>query len=348
MSKTKEFLFKICNNPFVSGHEHINGQILKNYFSEYTDGFEQDKLGSYIFKSSGLGDKKIMIAAHIDEIGLMVKEILDNGFLSFTTVGGINAASLISQDVIIYGKEKLRGVIGIKPPHITTDEEMKKAVKVDQLFIDIGMSKENAEKFVSIGDVVTIHREALSLENDMVTCKALDNKAGVAVMYEAAKELKKIGHKSDVFFTATTQEEVGLRGATTSSYKINPDLAIIVDVGFGSTPELPSDTMKMGKGGGICLGANFNPRLNKKLREVAKQYNYDVQIEIAPGRSGTDSAAIQVSQAGVPCVLISIPLRYMHTSVEVVSMKDIESIGSLIARFINEIDNSDLEEITCF
>lgn len=348
MSKTKDFLFEICNRPFVSGYEHINGQILKEYFSKYTNSFEQDKLGSYIFKKSGSSDRKIMIAAHIDEIGLMVTDILENGFLRFTTVGGINPASLVAQDVLVCGKEKLRGVIGVKPPHITTPEEMKKSLKADQLFIDIGMTKENAEKLVSIGDVVTVHREAMSLENDMVTCKALDNKAGVAVMYHAAKELEKISHKSNVYFTATTQEEVGLRGATTSSYQINPDLAIIVDVGFGSTPELPSDTMKMGKGGGICIGANFNPKLTKKLRDVAKQYNYNVQLEISPAGSGTDAIAIQVSQTGVPCVLISIPLRYMHTSVEVVSMKDIESIGSLIARFINEIDNSDLEEITCF
>ncbi|QSX06783.1 M42 family metallopeptidase [Sedimentibacter sp. zth1] len=348
MSKTKDFLFELCSSPFVSGSEYKNGQVLKKYFSEYTDNFEQDNLGSYIFKSTGSNGKKIMLAAHIDEIGLMVTDILDNGFLSFTTVGGINPASLIAQDVVVCGKENVRGVIGIKPPHITSAEEMKKASKISELYIDIGMSKDNAKKIVSIGDVATINRQAQLLENDMVTCKSLDNKSGVAVMYKVAKELSKIGHKSDVYYTATTQEEVGLRGARTSSYKINPDIAIIVDVGFGSTPELPSNTMKMGKGGGICLGANFNPKLNKKLIEVAKEYNYDYQLEIAPAGSGTDAIAIQVTQTGVPCLLISIPLRYMHTSVEVISMNDVKSIGSLIARFINEIDNSDLEEITCF
>ncbi len=349
MSKTKDFLFDICNSAFVSGHEHINGQVLEKHFSELTDGFEKDKLGSYIFTKKGSNDKKIMLAAHIDEIGLMVTDIHDDGFLRFRAIGGINPASLIAQDVVVFAKEKLRGVIGIKPPHITSAAEMKKAVKIDDLFIDIGMSKEKAEKLVTIGDIVTIHREAMSLENNMVTCKALDNRAGVAVMYEAAKELQKISHKSNIYFTATTQEEVGLRGATSSSYKINPDLAIILDVGFGSTPELSSaDTFKMGKGGGICLGANFNPKLTKKLRDVAKQYNYETQLEIAPDYSGTDAIAVQIAQTGVPCVLISIPLRYMHTSVEVVSMNDIESIGSLVARFINEIDNSDWEEITCF
>lgn len=348
MATTKDFLFKICNNSFVSGNEYVNGQILKEYFSEYTDSFEQDKLGSYIFKSNGNNDRKIMIAAHIDEIGLMITDILEDGFLSFTTVGGINPASLIAQDVIVYGRKNVRGVIGIKPPHITSIEERKKAVKINQLYIDIGMSNENAKNVVSIGDVATIYREPQELKNNMVTCKALDNKAGVAVMYEVAKELNKITHKSNVYFTATTQEEVGCRGGRTSSYHINPDLAIVVDVTFGSTPGLPSNISKLGNGGVVCIGANFNPRLTKKLREVAKQYNYETQIEIAPSYSGTDAIPIQVNRAGVPCILLSIPLRYMHTSVEVVSMKDIESIGSLIARFINEIDNSDLEEITCF
>lgn len=348
MSKTKDFLFDLCNNPFVSGHEFRNGQILEKYFSEYTDNYEKDNLGSYIFKRSGEGDYKIMIAAHIDEIGLMVTDILDNGFLSFTTVGGINPASLVAQDVLINGKKNIRGVIGIKPPHITSAEEMKIAPAIKDLYIDIGMSQENAEKVVSIGDVATIFRKPQLLENDMVTCKAFDNKSGVAVMYQTAHELNKIGHKSDIYFTATTQEEVGLRGAKTSSYKIQPDLAIIVDVGFGSTPELPSNIMKLGDGGGICIGANFNPKLTKKLIDVAKEYNFNYQMEIAPAGSGTDAIAVQVSRTGVPCVLISIPLRYMHTSVEVISMKDVESIGKLIARFINEIDNSDLEEIICF
>lgn len=348
MSKTKDFLFELCNSQLVSGREYIGEDLLVKRFTEYTDEFEKDNLSSFIFKSKGISDRKIMIAAHIDEIGLMITDILDDGFLSFTTIGGINPASLVAQDVLLCGKNNIRGVIGIKPPHITAREDMKKAPKIGDLYIDIGMSKDNAKKVVSIGDMATIYRKAMSLDNDMVTCKALDNRAGVAVMYQVAQELKKIGHKSNVYYTATTQEEVGLRGATTSSYKIKPDIAIIVDVGFGKTPELPSNTMRLGDGGGICLGANFNRSLNKKLISIAKQYNYNHQIEIAAGRSGTDSMAIQVSREGVPCVLISIPLRYMHTSVEVISMKDVESIGSLIARFINEIDYSDLEEITCF
>ncbi|MDD2493843.1 MAG: M42 family peptidase, partial [Tissierellia bacterium] len=149
----KDFLFEICSNQFVSGFEYSNGHILEKYFDAFTDSLERDKIGSYIFKSNGTKDTKIMLAAHIDEIGLMITSILDGGFLKFTSVGGINAASLVAQDVTIFGKENIFGVIGIKPPHLTSDEERKKPIKIEDLFIDTGYSKEYLEKIVSIGDV---------------------------------------------------------------------------------------------------------------------------------------------------------------------------------------------------
>lgn len=348
MAKTKDFLVDISNRVFVSGHETECGKVLIDYFSEYTDSYDKDNLGSYIFKSNGTSNRKIMFAAHIDEIGLMVTDILDSGFLRFTGVGGVNPSSLVAQDVIVHGKEDLRGVIGIKPPHVTTAEEMTKAPKMDELFIDLGMCKDNVEKQVKIGDIVTIYRQAESLDSSYITNKALDNRAGVAVMYEVSKELKKIGHESNVFYAATVQEEVGLRGATASTYKVDPDIAIIVDVTFGKTPDMPPTINELGAGGSICFGSNLNQKLSKKLKDVADEYNCKYQIETAIGRSGTDAAAVQVSRAGVPCVMVSIPLRYMHTSVETIDMKDITSIGKLLARFINEIDYTDLEELLCF
>lgn len=357
---TKDFLFDISDRVFVSGHESDCGQVLIDYFSKYTDSFDRDNLGSYIFKSNGSicsnnsddsdipKTKKIMMASHIDEIGLMVTDVLKGGFLSFTGVGGVNPSSLVAQDVIVHGKENLIGVIGLKPPHITSKEEMKKAPTMDELFIDIGMSKEKAQDFVTIGDVVTIDRKAVDLAGSCVSNKSLDNRAGVAVMYEVAKELDKIGHKSEMYYAATVQEEVGLRGAKVASYKVNPDIAIIVDVTFGKTPGMPSAINELGDGGSICYGSSLNQKLTKKLVEVAKEYNYKFQYEIAVGSSGTDATAIQVARMGVPCLMVSIPLRYMHTSVEVIDMEDVMSIGKLIARFVNEIDYTDLEDILCF
>ena len=344
----KEFLFDVCSNQFVSGFEHVNGDILKKYFEPYTDSFEKDKTGSYIFKSSGSNDKKIMLAAHIDEIGLMVTKVLDGGFLSFTQVGGINPASLVAQEVIVYGKENVFGVIGIKPPHVTNEEERKKPLKLKDLFIDTGYSKDKLEKLVKVGDIATIKREPISLQGSIVSAKAFDDRACIAVMLEAAKELKKIAHKSNVYYVATAQEETGCRGATTASYKVNPDIGIVLDVGFGMTPDMPSETPHLGKGPVVAYGGRLNQKLTKKFVETCKKYNYPMQYEAIPSRTGTDTDSLQVNRDGIPCILLSIPLRYMHTSVETIDIKDVENTGKAIARFINELDNADLEEILCF
>ena len=344
----KDFLFDLCSTQFVSGFEHVNGEILKKYFTPYTDSFEKDMVGSYIFKSEGENNTKIMLAAHIDEIGLMITKILDNGFLSFTSVGGINPASLVAQDVIISGKKEVYGVIGIKPPHITSQEERKKPLKLKDLFIDTGYSKEKLEKMVTIGDVVTIKREPMSLMGNLVSAKALDDRACIAVMLETAKELKKISHKSNIYYTATAQEETGGRGSTTSSYKINPDIGIVLDVGFGMTPDMPPETADLGKGPVVAYGGRLNQKLTKKFVKTCKKYNYPVQFEAIPSRTGTDTESLQINREGIPCILLSIPLRYMHTSVETIDMNDVKNAGKAIARFINELDNADLEEILCF
>ena len=344
----KEFLFDICTNQFVSGFEHSNGDILTKYFRTYTDSLEKDNLGSYIFKANGSNDTKIMLAAHIDEIGLMVTKILEGGFLSFTSVGGINPASLVAQDVTVFGSENIFGVIGIKPPHVTSEEERKNPLKLSDLYIDTGYTKEKLEKIVKIGDIATIKREPLSLQGSVISAKAMDDRACVAVMLEAAKELKKISHKSNVYFTATIQEETGMRGAKTSSYKISPDIGIVLDVGFGMTPDMPPDTAHLGKGPVVAYGGRLNAKLTKKFVEVCKKYNYPIQYEAVPARTGTDTDALQITKDGIPCILLSIPLRYMHTSVETIDLRDVENTGKAIARFINELDNSDLEEILCF
>lgn len=349
---TKELLKELSNCINVSGFEFQSSNIIVQAFKEYSSDISIDNLGNIIALKKGKNNEsnlKVMIAAHMDEIGLMVKGIEDNGFIRFTNIGGIDPRTILGQEVIVHGKKELFGVIVSKPPHLQDELEQKKAIKIEELFIDVGYSKEDVDKLISIGDVITINREFKELQGNRVTGKALDDKAGIACMYECIKELSKIEHEFDVYFVSTVQEEVGIRGAYTSTYKINPDIGIAIDVGFGSTPELPKHyTIDMGKGPAITIGGNIHPGLRDKLINVAKEYNIPFQIEVVAGPTGTDANAMQITREGIPTLCISIPLRYMHTSVEVVDMNDIKNTAKLIAFFISSISKDNLEGLLCY
>jgi endoglucanase len=349
---TKEFLKILSNGSSVSGHEYKINDTLISTFQNYADSVHVDKLGNVIVFKKGTDNHsnlKIMMSAHMDEIGLMVKYIEDNGFLKFTSIGGIDPRTILGQEVIVHGNKDLFGVIGSKPPHLQEPSEVNKAIKMEDMIIDIGYSKEEVEKLVSIGDTITIRRSFRSLRNNRIMGKSLDDKAGIATMYECIKELSNINHEADIYFVNTVQEEVGMRGAFTSSYKINPDIGIAIDVGFGSTPELPkSDTIEMGKGPGITIGGNIHQRLREKIVAVAKEYNIPYQFEVTPGPTGTDGRAMQITREGIPTLCLSIPLRYMHTSVEVVDMIDLKNTAKLLAFFIASISNENLEGLLCY
>ncbi len=349
---TKEFLKRLCNSHSVSGHESKVNEIIESAFSKYSDSINVDKLGNIIILKKGnrnTSNLKIMIAGHMDEIGLMVKSIEENGFIKFTNIGGIDPRTILGQEVIVHGKKDLFGVIVSKPPHLQDESENDKALKMDELYIDLGYDSKEVKNYINVGDVITINREIKELKGDRVTGKSLDDKAGIASMYECIKELSKLDHEADIYFVCTVQEEVGLRGAITSTYSINPDIGIAVDVGFGSTPELPKRyTIDMGKGPGITIGGNIHPKLREKLVEVAKEYNIPFQYEVEPGATGTDANAIQLTREGIPALCLSIPLRYMHTSVEVVDMKDIKYTAKLLAFFISSINKDNLEGLLCY
>lgn len=349
---TYSFLKSLVENNGVSGHEFGLQDKVIDVFKQYCDEYEIDKLGNVIFLKKGTSqgeNVKIVLAAHIDEIGLMVKDIEENGFLKFSNIGGIDPRTILGQEVIVHGKKDLFGVIGAKPPHLQDDKEQNKAIKMEEMSIDIGLSKDEVEKLVNIGDTITINRSLKKLQNGRVTSKALDDRAGTAALLECIKELSKLNHESDVYIVSTVQEEVSMAGALTSTYKINPDIGIAVDVGFGKTPELEDyDSIKLGEGPGITLGGNIHPSLRQKLVSVAEEYNIPHQLEITPGPTGTDARAMQITKEGIPSLVLSIPLRYMHTSVEVVDMTDIKNTGKLLAFFINAISNENLEGLLCY
>ncbi len=345
---TKQFLIKICNATSVSGYENEVAKVIKEKFSEYCDETSIDNFGNVIGIKNGKGKGKIMFAAHMDEIGLMVSNIDSRGFVKFTNIGGYDQRTLLSQEVIIHGKEKVYGVIGLKPPHLSTEADMEKAVPMNEMAVDTGYSFEKINELVKIGDLITIKREVIELQNGLLSGKSFDDKAGVASLLEGMKNLKDFNHSADIYFVATAQEEVGSGGAKTAAYNIKPDIGIAVDVTFAKMPGLSEyETFEMGKGAVIAVGPNIHYKIFETLKEVAKENNISYQIEVLPKMSHTDAMAIQVSGDGVATGLLSIPLKYMHTSVETVSIKDIVSVGKLISAFVISLNCCDLEVMLC-
>jgi len=337
----KEILKKLSDLNAVSGSEYLLQDDLECIFKPYVNEIKKGKMGDFIAIKRGEGEDrlKILITAHVDEIGLMVTDIDERGFVSFTNVGGVDPKTLPAQEVIIHGLRDVYGVIGAKPPHVLTEKDRKKAIKMDEMVIDCGMTKDELKELVKIGDYITIKKESLELLGDFITGKALDNRVGIMALYECAKELNKIKHTADVYFAATTQEERGLLGIKTTTYEVNPDIGIVVDVTFGDKYANPDIQLECGKGVEITIGPNIHPELSEKLIKLADEYGIPYTIDVAPGGTGTETWNLQVTREGVPTLLVSVPIKYMHTSTEIVNYKDIVRAGRLLALFISSLKN---------
>lgn len=343
----KAFLKELCMSHGPSGREHWLHDYVGQAFSEFGE-VTVDNLNNLIIHKKGKGKGKIMLMAHLDEVFMVITELKDNGFLSFKG-NGIDAKTLVSKEVIIHGKEKIQGIIGIKPPHLMNEEDRKKAVTIDTLLIDTGYSKEALTELVQPGDFVTIKGNYKELLNNNVSVKTVDDRGGVVALYRCAKELKNVNHDLDVYFVCSAQEEVGHRGAKTATNRINPDIGIAVDVTFDcGRYGLEHGDTKLGKGGVICIGPNIHPKVRKYLMQIFKEYSIPYQVEVEAGSTGTDAWDIQIASKGVATLLISIPLKYMHTSVETVNMDDIKNVGYMMAKLIENIKSEDLEGLICF
>jgi endoglucanase len=341
-------LKKLSEARGVSGYEAEVREMVAEEFGRYADEVQTDKLGNVIALKRGEGEeprRRIMLAGHMDEIGLMVTK-LEKGFLHFTSVGGFDERTLLGQEVTVHGRKDLVGIIGSRPPHVLPKGEREKTISMDKLFIDVGVGEQELERLVRVGDLVTLRREFTQLQGDLVAGKALDDRTAVAAILVCLEGLASVRHTWDVYAVATVQEEVGLRGAITSAYGLAPDAAIAIDVTFGDQPGVSeAETVEMGKGPAIGFGPNIHPKLHEALVEVAKSQEIPYQVEPVPGRSGTDAWAIQVTREGIPTALLSIPLRYMHTSVETVSLKDVERTGRLMAGFIGGLDEGFMRKL---
>lgn len=346
----REVIEVLSNSSGVSGYEEETAEKTKKFFEEFCDTVEIDNNYNVIgIKKGTVGAKKIVLMAHIDEIGLMVNSIDKEKLITVTNLGGFDPRTLLYQDVILHGKKKIDGVIVPKKDYDLKKDRLK-AIGLEDLRIDIGLKEnEDLKDFFEIGDVITIDRSMLRLKGNYVSGKAMDDRACVASLIECGRELKNVKHEFDVYFVASVQEEVGTRGAYTTAYEIDPDLAIAVDVTFGGTFDIPDeDTVEMGNGSGLTIGGNIHNGLRNYITKIADEYRYPYQLEVTPGQTGTDARAIQLTKAGIPTVLLAVPLRYMHTSIEIIKTDDVVSTGRLIAKVISKLEDKSLEEILCY
>lgn len=331
------------------GHEDAVRELLREAWSPLVDTLDQDRLGSLIAikRATRPSDppRRIMLAAHMDEIALMVSGLLD-GFIVVNRVGGIDARVLPAQPVLVHGRRPLPGVVTSRPPHLLTPAARAKYTPVDELLIDVGLPPEEVAAQVRVGDLVTLDVPMLELLGTKVAGKAMDDRACVAAVTYCLHELQGMHHSWDVVAVATVQEERGLMGAKTSAHAVAPDIAIALDVTFAPQPGVDSDsTCEMGGGPGFGVGPNFHPRLLERIRETASQHDIKLQDDVLPGNSGTDAWAIQVALEGVPTALLEVPVRSMHSPVETVDIRDIERTGRLLAHFIADLDAGFLSTI---
>lgn len=312
------------------------------------DAYANDALGNRLATLNPKGDPVLMLAGHMDELGLIITYVNKDGFIYFDTVGGHDLSVISGRRVIIQTENgPVKGVTGKRAIHLMDEEDRKKVPKKHEIWIDIGArSKKEALARVAIGDVATYDHEFELFHGSIGTARAFDNKVGAYIVGETLIRLareKKLAAK--VVSVATSQEEIGVRGATTATYLVNPHIAVAIDVGH-ATDHPDCDNRKFGEtklGGGpiICRGANINPKIYQRLVAAAKKANIPFQLEADPRPTGTDARAIQMGRGGVATGLVSIPLRYMHTPSEVVDLEDVERCVKLLVEFAKALKPGD-------
>ncbi len=338
--KYKDFLFEMLEADSPSGFETPVATIYRNFAKKFADEVRKDIHGNSIAIINPKAKFKIMFAGHCDEIGLMVKYIDEKGFIRFSPIGGVDRHVIAGQHVkILTEKGPVYGVIGQKAIHLKKPEERSKLAEFNQMWIDIGAKDgKEAKKKVAIGDPITIDIKPLELANNNFSSRAFDDKIGAFIalmtLLYVSKNRKKLPKDIGVYAVATVQEEIGLRGATTATYQVNPDIGIAIDVTH--TTDYPgvnkSDIgdIQLGKGPVISRGPNINRKLFDLLTKTAKKKKIDYQVLAAPRGTGTDANIIQLTRGGVITGLIGIPNRYMHTPVEVVNFDDVENTYKLL------------------
>ena len=333
MTDIKDLLYKLTSAVGVSGAEENIIEVLKGLLSEYGEVSVDDM--NNVFCTFGEG-YHFLLDAHLDEIGMIVTEITDDGFLKVTNCGGIDRRMLLSSEVSVWTENgEIKGIVSTIPPHLQKDGDEKNVPEFEAVSIDIGMSKEEAEKAVSLGDRVTFKRNFYELSETQLCSSVLDDRSGVASILLALDELKDINAKITVMFSS--QEETGLRGSKTGPFGKNIDEAIAVDVTFGYSPLCKkSETKELGSGAMIGISPVLDKKMSQSLIDIAKENEIPYGVEVMGERTGTNADAITLIESGIKTALISIPEKYMHSPVEIIDIRDVESVAKLIAAYVKK------------
>jgi endoglucanase len=325
--------------PSPSGYEQKIQEVVRGWAGQYAHDIRTDRHGNVIAALNPTGQPRVMLAGHCDQIGLMVQHIDDNGFLYVQPIGGWDMQILLGQSLTVWNAQgPVPGVLARKAPHLLTSEERQKVPQFPDVWVDIGAKdRKDAEALVTPGDPVTVTLTYRELRNSLVSSPGLDDKVGVWTVLETLRLLHDRPLKAAVFAVSTVQEEIGLRGATTSAYGIHPAVGVAVDVCHatdtpGNDKKQIGDT-RLGNGPVVFRGPNINPHVFTRLHETAQRHEITVQIRGVPRATGTDANVIQLSREGVATGLVGIPNRYMHSPVEVVSLDDLDRAARLLAEF---------------
>jgi putative aminopeptidase FrvX len=349
-SESLSFFKALVEAPSPSGYEQPAARVMRDYLDPLADEVVTNVMGSVHALLRGTDAERdgrrvsVMLAGHIDEIGMMVTYITPEGFIAFKPIGGVDEAVLPGMRVRVHTKEgPLLGILGRMPIHLLEDDERKAVTKVHKLFIDIGMSAERVKDTVRIGDPITFDVGFEEFGEGMVVSRAFDDKMGAFICSETLRLVKERGgSKVDLVVAGTVQEEVGLRGGITSSYGVDPTIGLAVEVGHATDyPDV--DKRKhgeagCGKGPILARGANINPTVFRLLVEAAEAAGVEHQFDGEPRGTGTDANAIQISRGGKAAALVSVPLRYMHTPVEALALADVEAAIELLTEFVLRLE----------
>jgi len=343
------FLKELLSAPGISGYESAVRPLIEKAWQPLTDKLEVSRLGSLHGLQKGTAPEprpSILVAAHMDSVGLMVNGIID-GFLRVTSIGGIDARVLPGQIVTVHGRRDLPGLIIAPPTRLLPASVQGGVVPLEYLLVDVGLLPDEVSNWVRVGDPISFAQPPVEASGETLVGHTLDNRASVAALTHCLEVLRTRQHLWDVWAVATVQEEVTLGGALTSAFQLHPSLAVAIDVTFGSEPYSPAHlAYPLGKGPTLIWGPVIHPFLFNNVKELAERLEIPFTVEPVPRFSGTDSDAMQAVAEGIPNMVIGVPLRYMHTPTEMVAVKDITRAGRLVTEFIVQLDEKFMDRLT--